>query len=147
MRFWIGAGATTSLLFRSTLQTKGAHFTKLWDSSKPTRCAGKTNTYRKLLMSQKTQTEQPKTVATNREAYHNYFILETYEAGVQLVGTEVKSARAGRVNLKDGYVTVRDGQAWLMNVQGPVLHNHAEETASVHTGVPICIHHWKGTGR
>ena len=67
-------------------------------------------------MAQKTQTEQPKTLATNREAYHNYFILETYEAGVQLVGTEVKSARAGRVNLKDGYVTVRDGQAWLMNV-------------------------------
>jgi SsrA-binding protein len=64
----------------------------------------------------KTQTEQPKTVATNREAYHNYFILETYEAGVQLAGTEVKSARGGRVNLKDGYVTVRDGQAWLMNV-------------------------------
>ncbi|MFN0111182.1 MAG: SsrA-binding protein SmpB [Blastocatellia bacterium] len=64
----------------------------------------------------KTQTEQPKTVATNREAYHNYFILETYEAGIQLAGTEVKSARGGRVNLKDGYVTVRDGQAWLMNV-------------------------------
>ena len=64
----------------------------------------------------KTQTEQPKTVATNREAYHNYFILETYEAGVQLAGTEVKSARGGRVNLKDGYVTVRDGQAWLLNV-------------------------------
>ncbi len=67
-------------------------------------------------MAQKTETEQKKTVATNREAYHNYFILETYEAGVQLFGTEVKSARGGRVNLKDGYVSVREGQAWLLNV-------------------------------
>lgn len=69
-------------------------------------------------MAQKTQTEQKqqKTVATNREAYHNYFILETYEAGIQLTGTEVKSARAGRVNLKEGYVAVRDGQAWLHGV-------------------------------
>lgn len=64
----------------------------------------------------KTQTEQPKTLATNREAYHHYFILETYEAGIQMTGTEVKSARAGRVNLKDGYVSVRDGEVYLLNV-------------------------------
>ena len=54
-------------------------------------------------MAQKTQAEQkPKTVATNREAYHNYFIIETYEAGVELAGTEVKSARAGRVRSRAG---------------------------------------------
>lgn len=57
-----------------------------------------------------------KIVSTNRAAYHNYHILETYEAGIQLQGTEVKSARAGSVNLKDGYVMVRDGQIWLLSV-------------------------------
>lgn len=56
-----------------------------------------------------------KVVATNREAWHNFHILETYEAGIQLTGTEVKSARAGRVNLKESYVIVRDGEAWLLN--------------------------------
>jgi SsrA-binding protein len=56
-----------------------------------------------------------KTVATNKEAYHNYHILETYEAGLELLGTEVKSARAGRVNLKDAYALVRNGEAWLLN--------------------------------
>lgn len=64
-------------------------------------------------MTEKTQTDR--TVATNREAWHNYHILETYEAGIQLTGTEVKSARAGRVNLKEAYVMVRDGEAWLLN--------------------------------
>ena len=65
-------------------------------------------------MAQKTQTaEKDKVVATNREAYHNYFILETYEAGIQLTGTEVKSIRAGRATLKDGYVRVTEGEAWL----------------------------------
>jgi len=80
-------------------------------------------------MAQKSQSEQKqqKSVATNREAYHNFFILETYEAGIQLSGTEVKSARAGRVNLKDGYVTVRDGQAWLLNVHiSPYTHGNRQ---------------------
>ncbi|MBK8314844.1 MAG: SsrA-binding protein SmpB [Acidobacteria bacterium] len=56
-----------------------------------------------------------KVIATNREAYFNYHILETYETGIQLTGTEVKSARAGRVNLKDAYATIQDGEAWLLN--------------------------------
>jgi SsrA-binding protein len=79
-------------------------------------------------MAQKAQAEQnQKAVATNREAYHNYFILETYEAGIQLTGTEVKSARAGRVNLKDGYVLVRDGQAWLHSVHiSPYSHGNRQ---------------------
>jgi SsrA-binding protein len=64
-------------------------------------------------MTEKIQTI--KGIATNKEAYHNYFILETYEAGIQLVGTEVKSARDGRVNLKEAYALVRDGEAWLLN--------------------------------
>ncbi|MHC5830200.1 MAG: SsrA-binding protein SmpB, partial [Nostoc sp.] len=45
-----------------------------------------------------------------------YEILETYEAGIELTGTEVKSIRAGKVNLKDGYALLRNGEAWLINV-------------------------------
>jgi SsrA-binding protein len=56
-----------------------------------------------------------KIITTNREAYHNYHLLETFEAGIQLTGTEVKSARAGRVNLKDAYARIQDGEAWLLN--------------------------------
>lgn len=53
-------------------------------------------------------------VATNRKAYHDYFIDETLEAGLVLVGSEIKSIRAGQVNLRDSYVAIRDGEAWLI---------------------------------
>jgi len=56
-----------------------------------------------------------KTVATNRKARHDYFIDETYEAGIVLTGTEIKSARAGRVNLRDSYVQVKNGELWLID--------------------------------
>jgi SsrA-binding protein len=55
-------------------------------------------------------------VAVNRRAYHDYFIDEKYEAGVMLSGTEVKSVRNGRCNLRDGYVRIDNGEAWLENV-------------------------------
>ena len=51
-----------------------------------------------------------KQVAQNRKAYHDYFILEKFEAGIELFGTEVKSIRAGNVNLKDSYCAVKDGE-------------------------------------
>lgn len=51
-----------------------------------------------------------KPVSQNRKAYHDYFIEEKYEAGIELFGTEVKSIRAGNVNLKDSFCTVKDGQ-------------------------------------
>ena len=58
-----------------------------------------------------------KIVATNRKAYHDYFILDTYEAGIVLKGSEVKSIRLGNVNLKDSYVSVsRDNEVFLKNV-------------------------------
>jgi SsrA-binding protein len=57
-----------------------------------------------------------KAIATNRKAYHDYFIEETYEAGMVLTGSEIKSIRAGRVNLRDGYVQVRNGEIWLLNI-------------------------------
>lgn len=56
-----------------------------------------------------------KVVATNRKAYHDYHIEETHEAGIALTGTEIKSVRAGSVNLKDSYAVVKDGEAWLLN--------------------------------
>ena len=58
----------------------------------------------------------PRTVATNRKARHDYFIEETVEAGISLTGTEVKSVRAGKVNLREGFVMIRGDEAWLVNV-------------------------------
>ena len=63
-----------------------------------------------------TKAPDPKTekvVATNRKARHEYFVLDTVEAGVALTGTEVKSIRLGNVNLTDGYAMVRNGEVWL----------------------------------
>ena len=57
-----------------------------------------------------------KIVSDNRQARYLYEILETYEAGIELVGTEVKSIRAGKVNLRDGYAFIKNGEAWLSNV-------------------------------
>ncbi len=68
-----------------------------------------------------------KVVASNREAYHNYHILETHECGIALTGTEVKSIREGRCNLKDGYAQIRQSEAWLMNVHiSPYSHGNRE---------------------
>jgi SsrA-binding protein len=55
-----------------------------------------------------------KTVATNRKAFHNYFIQDTFEAGIVLTGTEIKSIRSGRVSLGEAYVRPEDGELWLM---------------------------------
>ncbi len=57
-----------------------------------------------------------KVVATNRKAYHDYHVEETHEAGIKLTGTEIKSVRAGSVNLRDSYAQVRNGELWMMNV-------------------------------
>ena len=57
-----------------------------------------------------------RTVATNRKARHEYFIEEIYEAGVVLTGTEIKSVRAGKVSLQEGFVLIKNGEAWLLNV-------------------------------
>ncbi|MHB0868351.1 MAG: SsrA-binding protein SmpB [Chloroflexota bacterium] len=53
--------------------------------------------------------------ATNRKAFHDYHILETVEAGMALTGTEVKSVREGKVNLRDSYAKAKDGEIWLYN--------------------------------
>jgi SsrA-binding protein len=61
------------------------------------------------------ETEQVQILARNRQAAHNYFIQERLEAGIALLGTEVKSLRLGRANLKDSYALVRRGEVWLLN--------------------------------
>ena len=59
------------------------------------------------------------TIATNRKARHDYNILETYECGVVLVGTEVKSLREGKASLVDAFATIDDGEVWLRNLHIP----------------------------
>ena len=58
-----------------------------------------------------------KEILTNRQAFHEYHVLDKYEAGAALVGTEVKSIMSGRVQLKDSYVSVKDNEVWLLNEQ------------------------------
>jgi SsrA-binding protein len=62
-------------------------------------------------------------LATNRKARHNYSILEVFEAGVVLLGTEVKSLRDGKASLVDAYATVDDGEVWLRNLHIPEYHH------------------------
>ncbi len=62
--------------------------------------------------------QNTKSIAQNKKARHEYFIIETYEAGIELFGTEVKSVRAGKVNLTDAYASVDNGEIWVkgMNI-------------------------------
>ena len=63
-------------------------------------------------MAEKNQ-EQTRTIAQNRKAYHDYFVLESFEAGIELCGTEVKSIRGGGVNLKDAWCAIQDGEIFV----------------------------------
>ena len=68
-------------------------------------------------MPEKDEREQARRViAENRKARHDYHVLDTWEAGIALLGTEVKAIREGRVNLRDSYARVNDGEVWIMNV-------------------------------
>lgn len=70
-------------------------------------------------------TNEEKNLVTNRAAFHEYIISDRYEAGIALTGTEVKSVMEGRVQLKDSYVAVRDGEAWLFNAHiSPYSHGN-----------------------
>jgi SsrA-binding protein len=68
-------------------------------------------------MTDKTEREKAQTsIAENRKAFHDYHLLETFEAGLALLGTEVKAIREGRVNLRDSFARVEDGEVFLYNV-------------------------------
>jgi len=72
--------------------------------------------------------------AQNRAASHNYFLLEKFEAGVALRGTEVKSIREGKANLKDSYGLIKDGEAFLLNVHiGPYSHGNISNHDALRT--------------
>ena len=79
-------------------------------------CAILTNTFRKQFLESEvilTEKKGIKIAAQNRKAYHDYFVEDKYEAGIELCGTEVKSIRAGTMNLKDSYCTVQDGELFV----------------------------------
>ncbi len=68
-----------------------------------------------------------KLLASNKKAYHDYFILEKFEAGIALLGTEVKSIREGRINLKDSYAAIKDGEPFLFHCHiSPYSHGNRE---------------------
>lgn len=75
-----------------------------------------------------------KEILNNRQAYHEYHILDKYEAGVALLGTEVKSIMAGRIQLKDSYVAIKDGEVWLFNVHiSPYSHGNRQNHEPLRT--------------
>lgn len=68
-----------------------------------------------------------KEILNNRQAYHEYIILDKFEAGAVLVGTEVKSIMTGRIQLKDSYVTIKEGEVWLLNAHiSPYSHGNIQ---------------------
>jgi len=73
----------------------------------------------------KPTTAGEKLIASNKKAHHDYFVLQKYEAGIALTGTEVKSLRDGKANLKDSYVIVKGGEAWLLGTHiSPYTHGN-----------------------
>lgn len=74
----------------------------------------------------------PGTIAQNKKAYHDYFVDEEIEAGIELVGTEVKSVRMGRVNLKDSYISCKTGEAILIG-----MHISPYEQGSIFNHEPL----------
>ena len=72
-----------------------------------------------LTMGKKKKNQDRSILATNRRARHDYHILETYECGIVLVGTEIKSLREGKVSIADAFATVDEGEVWLRNLHIP----------------------------
>src|ERR671913_1375735 len=81
------------------------------------------------MSAQKTEREKAqRTIAENRKARHDYHILDSWEAGVALLGTEVKAIREGRVNLRDSYARVDNGEVWMQNVHiSPYSHRGSSD--------------------
>jgi SsrA-binding protein len=77
---------------------------------------------------------EEKVLASNRAAFHEYHISDKFEAGIALTGTEVKSVMDGRIQLKDSYVSVRDGEAWLFNAHiSPYSHGNRQNHEPLRT--------------
>lgn len=71
-------------------------------------------------------------ISSNKKAYHEYFILESFQSGISLVGTEVKSLRAGKCNLKDSYISLEKGEAFIIN-----MHISPYEFGNIHNRNPV----------
>ena len=81
-----------------------------------------------------TTAKEEKVLAANRSAYHEYHISDKYEAGIALTGTEVKSVMGGRIQLKESYVAIRNGEAWLFNAHiSPYSHGNRENHEPLRT--------------
>jgi SsrA-binding protein len=81
-----------------------------------------------------TTAKEEKVLAANRSVFHEYHISDKYEAGIALTGTEVKSVMGGRVQLKESYVAIRDGEAWLFNAHiSPYSHGNRENHEPLRT--------------
>jgi len=91
-------------------------------------------------MARKKRKAAPGDVATNRQAAHRFELLERYEAGLVLTGTEVKALRAGNAQLKDGYAMVRDGEVWLHNVHIPPYGPAARENHEPERDRKLLLH-------
>lgn len=85
--------------------------------------------------------ENVKVLATNRKASHDYHIEETHEAGVVLTGTEIKSVRAGSVNLRDSYAQVRNGELWLSNVHIAPYEPASKQNVDPYRDRKLLMHH------
>jgi len=68
-----------------------------------------------------------KVLASNRHVFHDYFVDETFEAGLALTGSEIKSVRAGQISLKESYATIRDGELWLIGAHVAVYEPSSRE--------------------
>ena len=69
--------------------------------------------------------KEKRDIASNRKAFHEYFVLERYEAGIELAGTEVKSIRAGNINLKDSFCTIKNGELFIRGMHiSPYSHGN-----------------------
>jgi SsrA-binding protein len=81
-----------------------------------------------------TSTSAEKEILNNRQAYHEFIITDKFEAGAVLVGTEVKSMMSGRIQLKDSYVSVKDGEVWLLNAHiSPYSHGNKQNHEPLRT--------------
>jgi SsrA-binding protein len=82
----------------------------------------------------------PGDIATNRQARYRYNLLDSWEAGLMLTGTEVKSLRDGKIQLKDGYAAVKDGEVWLHNVHIPPYGPAARENHDPDRARKLLLH-------
>lgn len=84
-----------------------------------------------------------KSIVTNRNAFHEYEILETFEAGAVLQGTEVKSIMSGRIQLKESYVAIKDDEVWLLNAHvSPYKHGNIYNHEPLRSR-KLLLHRWE----